>query len=393
MVDTVPQDTIETVPIVDAGEDEIAGSEFDFGMFADDREELGSVPEVESQDTMGPKDVPSPFHETELQREMRLLEEFEEQERAAERAAVQELLDGIRLHHEETERLRARREQKERAEERRRQRDEEVEAVPSIEVESQDTIEQEPSPEPSANGMRDLPCEDSVNDRTGRLRYGLPRATVNPVSCEQCTARQVLCKGHPGRGCFFCIAVWRVSCSLATHGRAKRKRGDEAESNARTKRPKKTQRSTARGTEERRSPPPQQQRQQQQRQQQQQQRHQQQPQQQQQQRYQQQPRAAASGRSGRASGVPRTATAEEPGPSRFPGSFEDSRDALSEHESEDEADRALEHLARDIRQLRRWGSSVVDFADELAAQLSALRTGLCSREASGKGKEKGKERK
>lgn len=411
------QDTIETVPTVDRAESvSMDGSRPGSSSRRVPEEVRGPV--VESQDTIGPggaprylvpggdddgpalelgplddeermsvrgegdagEDAPPPYQETELQRERRLADAYEEEERARMRAQLEEALEAQRRHREDTERLRARRLRAERAEERRRQREEAVEAedpswvpVTVPEVESQDTIETVPAPVPVADDLQDLPCEDSVNERTGRLRYGIPAPTPNPSSCERCAARRIRCKGHPGRGCFYCIAVWRCACSLATQGRAKRVRGseDDAPSGARqAKKAKKAKKNTVHGTEEARLPPVSQRQQQQQ--------------------HQGLP-AIASERPGRVPRVPRTVAEGIPGPSRFPGSFEDAREALSDHESEDEADRALAHIARDVRQLRRWGAAVVGFADELAAQLAALRSGLREREGEGKGKGKQRE--
>lgn len=401
----------------------------DLGLF-DDVEMMPSLPEAEAQNARevpgapGEGVVPSSFGETELERELRLAAEFEQGERARSRAQLDELLEAQRLHRVEMDQRRAERAQKGRSGERRRPlEDDTEEANPSgvpeepPAVESQDTIETVPEPVPNAGDRRDLPCEDTVNGRTGRLRYGLPAPSVNPEACEQCTARRVVCKGHPGRGCFFCIAAWRCACSLATQGRAKRKRGDEEGASSRSKRPKKARKGTGRGTEgvrassvresspqqplpgprlarpvvviervprvprtapveeEDRDPLPRQQQQQQQS---------------------PPPPSDASEviviSSGEASPAPEV---DAPGPSRFPGSYDDAGDSPPVPESLDELGVALRVLSDDVAMLRRAGISLVEFADEVAAHMADVLSRLDARleigEASVKGKGKQRE--
>lgn len=418
------QDTIEAV-VEDSSSYRVPDVEFeapapDLGLF-DDVEMMPPPSEVESQDTIEGAVkrvegvVPSSIEETELERELRLTDEFEERERARDRAQLEDLLEAQRLHREELELRRARRTRRGRAQERSEPR----------EVESQDTIETVPAPVSSAGDLQDLPCEDSVNGRTGRLRYGLPAPVVNPVSCEQCTARRVVCKGHPGRGCFFCIAMRRCACSLATQGSAKRKRGDAGDDTSRSKRPKRSKKSTGRGTEEVRSSPVRESRLQ--RQQQQQQQHlpgprlsrpvvlinrvprvprtapivedERSPSPQQQQQQQSPPPSSPSVVS-----VIIDITSSEsspardidvPGSSRFPGSFEDTGGLQPADEAVDELGAALQDLTNDVATLRDAGIALVEFADDLAAHLAVLRNRLDERldwlEASAKGKGKARE--
>lgn len=84
-----------------------------------------------------------------------------------------------------------------------------------------------------------------------------------------------------------------------------------------------------------------------------------------------------------------------PGPSRFPGAFEDAGGPPPAGESFDGLDAALLDLDEDVSMLRRAGIAMVEFADEMAAHMAVFRNRLDERlafsEASGKGKGKARE--
>ena len=63
----------------------------------------------------------------------------------------------------------------------------------------------------------------------------------------------------------------------------------------------------------------------------------------------------------------------EPGTSQFPGSLDDLCQALSDHESEDEEDRLLAELERDVRAMERWAVTFSTAARDVRGRLGALK--------------------
>ena len=169
------------------------------------------------------------------------------------------------------------------------------------------------------------------------LRYGESNPPVAPAPCEWCAKKNVVCRATSGKGCFHCVVRWRRTCSLSTSGRAKRGRADDTVTDGSARKKKKGKSSTR-----------QQQRQQRQ----------------QQQLQQQQQRPTARHRRAPGPG--------EAGPSNFAGSFDDTREEVSEHESDDELSYSIAVMSRDLRQFERWAASMSSAARSITAAAQSM---------------------